>query len=184
MARAFDLIMVGALLPIGGPAAAVVAGAIALGDGGPVVFSQQRIGRGRKPFTIYKFRTMREGVVTPVGRVLRQAGLDELPQLWNVVRGDMALVGPRPLVAGDIARLGWGTPRHDVRWSVRPGIVGPVQIWSAAQCDARLSWIYDRAYVRRASVRRDLALVAAAGLCAVAGKARAARWLAPFRRWG
>jgi lipopolysaccharide/colanic/teichoic acid biosynthesis glycosyltransferase len=104
---------------------------------GPIFFRQERVGRFGKPFLIYKLRTMRnasngalvtargDGRITPVGRVLRKTKLDELPQLWNVLRGDMSLVGPRPEV-----------PRYvnldDARWrealSVRPGITDPVTL--------------------------------------------------------
>lgn len=182
MRRSADFVAALALAPLAVPVGLVAALALCVVDGGPVIFAQERVGRGRKPFTIYKFRTMRDGQVTPVGGVLRKTGLDEVPQLYNVMRGDMSLVGPRPLLLSDIARLGWDRAKFDSRWSVRPGIVGPVQIWSTMACDARLSWIYDRAYVERASLRTDMGLIAAAGMCALLGKPRAARLLSGFRR--
>ena len=74
-----------------------------------------------QPFTILKFRSMRDGRVTRIGRLIRATGLDELPQFVNILRGDMSAVGPRPLTADDVARLGWTTPQHDFRWQSRPG---------------------------------------------------------------
>ncbi|MBK9073189.1 MAG: sugar transferase [Myxococcales bacterium] len=182
MNRAADLVGVALLAPLALPLGLAATAAICVFDRGEPMFTQTRVGLGRQPFVIYKLRTMRDGQVTPVGHVLRKTGLDELPQLWNVVRGDMSLVGPRPLLHTDIARLKWDGPDYDLRWSVRPGVVGPVQLWSTRQCDARLSWVYDRGYVRQASLARDVALVGAAGLCAIFGKRRVAQVFAGWRR--
>ncbi len=124
------------------PVFAVVALAILLDDGGPVFFMQSRLGRGRAPFRIYKFRSMREGRVTRAGAWLRTTGLDELPQLVNLLRGDMSLVGPRPLTAEDVRRLGWEGAERDIRWSLRPGIAGLAQLYAGR--GARLSWFLDR----------------------------------------
>ena len=112
--------------------------AVKLSSPGPVLFKQQRIGRGGKPFVLYKFRTMyvhasgpgvtagKDRRITRVGRLLRKTKLDELPELWNIVRGDMALVGPRPEVPAFVTL-------DDVRWrqvlAVRPGITDPVTLW-------------------------------------------------------
>jgi lipopolysaccharide/colanic/teichoic acid biosynthesis glycosyltransferase len=105
--------------------------------GGPVIFRQQRIGRQGKPFTICKFRTMTvdhdgstvsvkgERRITPLGEVLRKYKLDELPELWNVLRGDMSFVGPRPDVPGYADRL---QGEDTVILSLRPGITGPASL--------------------------------------------------------
>ena len=182
MKRAADLVGVALLAPLALPLGLAATAGICVFDRGEPIFTQTRVGVARQPFVIYKLRTMRDGEVTGIGRLLRKTGLDELPQLCNVVRGDMSLVGPRPLLQSDIARLGWAGPRHDERWRVRPGVVGPVQLWSTRHCDARLSWVYDRAYVRQASLARDVALVGAAGLCAIFGKRRVAQVFAGWRR--
>src|SRR4051812_45218781 len=113
--RLFDLVgALGGLIAFS-PVMALIAAAIVLEDGWPVLFRQERLGRRRRPFTILKFRSMKDGRITRVGRVLRATGLDELPQFINILRGDMSAVGPRPLTESDVARLGWTTPRHDFR---------------------------------------------------------------------
>ena len=98
---------------------AAIAAAILLLDGRPVLFRQTRLGRGRRPFTILKFRSMRDGEVTALGRVLRSTGLDELPQLVNVLDGELSAVGPRPLTEADVQRLGWTVPAYDFRGAFR-----------------------------------------------------------------
>lgn len=153
-----------------GPALLAAMSAIRLLDGAPVLFVQERVGRGRRPFRIYKLRTMRDGAVTSVGRVLRATGLDELPQLWNVMRGDMSLVGPRPLTRGDVERLGWDRPRYDQRFAVRPGMTGPAQLQLSRHCDARISWTCDRHYVERATLATDVQILAASALYMMVGK--------------
>ncbi len=125
------------------PLLAVIALAIRLDDRGPVLFTQIRLGRARRPYRIFKFRTMRDGAVTRVGSVLRRTGLDELPQLFNVLRGEMSLIGPRPLTAADVVRLAWD--RDLPRWQVRPGISGLAQIHAGT--GARLSRFLDDRYV-------------------------------------
>jgi len=97
-----------------GPVMIAIAAAISL-DGQPVFFRQPRLGYRRRPFTILKFRSMADGEVTRVGRVLRATGLDELPQFINILRGEMSTVGPRPLTEETVTRVGWEGPNYDFR---------------------------------------------------------------------
>src|SRR5262249_4772551 len=126
--RALDVLAASAAFALFAPAAAVVALAIGWDDGGPPLFLQGRVGRGREPFTIVKFRSMRDQQVTRVGRWLRRTGVDEWPQFLNVCRGEMSVVGPRPLTSEDLRRLGWADARTDWRFAVRPGITGLSQL--------------------------------------------------------
>ena len=101
---------------------AVIAAAIVLEDGWPVLFRQERLGRRRRPFTILKFRSMRDGRITRVGRMLRATGLDELPQFINILRGEMSAVGPRPLTESDVdaARVDGAAVRFPLAGAARP----------------------------------------------------------------
>lgn len=122
-----------------------------------MLFRQRRIGRGRQPFEILKFRTMRDGQVTRVGRWLRATGIDEIPQFVNVLRGEMSVVGPRPLTAADIERLGWTEHEHDPRFQARPGITGLAQIFAGG--GAARSLELDASYATRAGLGLDTAVV-------------------------
>ena len=119
--RLFDIVGAIGGLAAFAPVMAVIAVAILIEDGRPILFRQERLGRARRAFTIVKFRSMRGERVTRVGRILRSTGLDELPQFLNILRGDMSAVGPRPLTEADVRRLGWGAPRYDFRWRVLSG---------------------------------------------------------------
>lgn len=150
---------------------AVVLGAacalsVRLTSRGPVFFRQERVGMGGAPFVCLKFRTMADGdnpiipdesVITPAGRALRRLSLDELPQLLNVVRGEMSVVGPRPTLAYQVER--W-TPRQRERLNVRPGLTGLAQVNGRND----LSWPerieFDLQYVETQSMRADLAILA------------------------
>ena len=129
--RLFDLAGAAAGLLVFALPMACVAAAILLVDGRPVLFRQRRLGRHRREFEILKFRTMRDGVVTTPGRLLRATGLDEVPQLINILRGEMSGVGPRPLTAADVDRLGWAGPEVDFRWRCKPGLTGLAQLLGA-----------------------------------------------------
>jgi len=177
--RLFDVAGAAGGLVFFSPVMAVVALAIRLDDGGPIVFRQQRLGERRVPFTILKFRSMRDHRTTRVGRVLRATGLDELPQLVNVLRGDMSAVGPRPLDAIDVARWGWDTPRHDFRWRVRPGLTGLGQLRGAGA--PRRTLALDRAYIARRSLCLDIRLIALSFAVNVLGKRRVRELLHSFR---
>jgi lipopolysaccharide/colanic/teichoic acid biosynthesis glycosyltransferase len=173
--RAFDVVgAVGGLIFFS-PIMTAIAVAILLEDGRPILFRQERLGRARRPFHIIKFRSIREDRVTRVGAILRATGLDELPQFFNILRGDMSAVGPRPLTAEDVCRLGWGTPRYDFRWSVSPGLTGLAQVMGAAP--GRLSAMLDRCYVARQSLWLDVRMVAVSFAINACGKTRVRRFL-------
>ena len=173
--RAFDIAGAAAGLAVFAPAIAAIAIAVWLDDGGPVLFRQERIGYLRRPFGILKFRTMRDGQVTRVGQVLRATGLDELPQFVNILRGEMSAVGPRPLTAADIDRLGWNTASHDFRWQCRPGLTGLAQLLGARADDAAL--VFDRIHAERWRLWLDCQLIAWSFAVNVFGKRRIRRWL-------
>jgi lipopolysaccharide/colanic/teichoic acid biosynthesis glycosyltransferase len=148
--RSIDLVLSGAGLLATVPVCAGVGAAIRVLDGSPVLFVQKRVGRDRSTFKVFKFRTMRDGRPTGIGRLLRATGLDELPQLVNVLVGDMSLIGPRPLTAADIERLGWDGPECDARWSVQPGLTGMAQL--SHRCDPDLSLRLDTYYAENTSL--------------------------------
>jgi lipopolysaccharide/colanic/teichoic acid biosynthesis glycosyltransferase len=146
--RALDLAGASLGLALASPFLAASALAIKLEDRGPVLFRQRRVGRGGEEFELLKLRTMVEGAesigagaavnrgdprITKVGRALRRLSLDELPQLWNVVRGDMSLIGPRPTLAYQVERY---TDRQRRRLDVKPGITG----WAQIHGRAALPW--------------------------------------------
>ncbi|WP_237217786.1 sugar transferase, partial [Falsiroseomonas oryziterrae] len=126
--RALDVAVAALLLVVLAPLILLVAVAVRCALGAPVLFVQPRAGLGGAPFRMLKFRSMVEGVgddaarLGRFGRALRRSGLDELPQLVNVLRGEMSLVGPRPLPPDYVARY---SPRQALRLRVRPGVAGP-----------------------------------------------------------
>ncbi len=160
--RACDLLGTALLLPLLAPLLALTALAVLLALGRPVLFRQVRAGRGGRPFTLLKFRSMAEGPgpdaerLTPFGRVLRASALDELPQLLNVLRGEMSLVGPRPL---PLDYLPLYTPRQAQRLRVRPGLAGLAQAAgrNAVPWAERLE--LDARYAARPSLRGDAAIL-------------------------
>jgi lipopolysaccharide/colanic/teichoic acid biosynthesis glycosyltransferase len=173
--RLFDIVGALAGLAVFTPAIAAIAAAIAIEDGGPVLFRQARLGYRRRPFRILKFRTMRDGRVTRVGRLLRATGLDELPQFVNILRGDMSAVGPRPLTADDVERLAWSGPQFDVRWSCRPGLTGLAQLVGARPDDDALA--LDRVHADRWRPALDCQLIVWSFAVNAFGKTRIRRWL-------
>src|SRR5437870_3198124 len=119
MKRPFDVVGATGGLMFFAPVMTAIAAAILLADGRPLLFRQTWLGRGRRPFTILKFRTMRNEQVTAIGRLLRATGLDELPQLVNVLWGDLSAVGPRPLTEADVRRLDGSCVRFPVECPAR-----------------------------------------------------------------
>jgi lipopolysaccharide/colanic/teichoic acid biosynthesis glycosyltransferase len=148
MRRLFDIVFASSLLVVTSPLLVAAAAAIKLEGEGPVLYRQTRVGRNSADFELFKLRTMVVGAeklgagyavdrgdprITRVGRVLRRLSLDELPQLWNVVRGEMSLIGPRPTLRYQVDRY---DERQRHRLDVRPGITG----WAQIHGRAKLSW--------------------------------------------
>jgi lipopolysaccharide/colanic/teichoic acid biosynthesis glycosyltransferase len=172
--RAFDIVGAIGGLVFFGPVMVGTAIAILLDDGAPVFFRQERLGRGRRPFEILKFRSMRGGRVTRIGRLLRATGLDELPQFVNILRGDLSAVGPRPITAEDAVGFGWDAPSAAGRWTVTPGLTGLAQLAARSRQE---SLILDRCYTRRRTLLFDCRLVAMSFVVNVLGKTLARRLL-------
>jgi undecaprenyl phosphate N,N'-diacetylbacillosamine 1-phosphate transferase len=173
--RTLDLLAAAGGCAAFAPLAASVAMASWLEDGGSPLFLQRRIGQGRQPFTVLKFRSMHGADITRIGRWLRRTGLDELPQLINVCRGDMSLVGPRPLTEEDVNRLGWADRGLDWRFAARPGITGLAQLLGGR--GAHASRRLDRLYLKRQSLSLDLQLIAVSFAVNIIGKPTVRRWL-------
>jgi lipopolysaccharide/colanic/teichoic acid biosynthesis glycosyltransferase len=164
--RGFDVAGSVVALVVGSPLLAVVAVLVRLSGPGPILFRQERAGRGGRPFIIYKFRTMRveadpfgaspreaaDPRLTRFGRWLRETSLDELPQLWNVLRGDMSLIGPRPLFMSQAQAF---TERQRRRLEVRPGITGLAQVQGRGEIPHETKLEFDVQYVEQASLRLD-----------------------------
>jgi lipopolysaccharide/colanic/teichoic acid biosynthesis glycosyltransferase len=181
--RGFDVaVSIAGVLALS-PLLLVVALAIKLEDGGPIFFVQRRVGRGNRFFNIYKFRSMTDNPagtdgtisttrqdkrVTRVGRLIRRSSIDELPQIFNVLRGDMSLVGPRPHAIGSQAgnKLFWEVdPRYWERHALRPGLTGLAQIRGhrgATECESDLAVRLnaDLEYLDGWSLSRDLWIIA------------------------
>jgi lipopolysaccharide/colanic/teichoic acid biosynthesis glycosyltransferase len=170
--RALDLLVASLVLLVASPLLAVAALLIKLESGGPVFYRQRRVGRGGAPFELWKLRTMVPGAeamgagiyvvegdrrITRVGRLLRRFSLDELPNLVNVLKGEMAVVGPRPTVQEQVDRY---TERQRRRLEVKPGITG----WAQVNGRTSLPWPerieLDVWYVENRSLRLDLRILA------------------------
>jgi len=137
-------------------------------QGSPLFFLQERIGIKKATFKIYKLRTMHDGKITPWGKFLRNTGLDEFPQLLNIIKGDMNFIGPRPLTGYDIKRLVWDTDYHLKRWDVKPGITGLSQL--SPICHKKASWFYDSYYSINKSVFLDISIGIQTLLVLIIGK--------------
>ena len=157
--RSIDLVLSALLMLATSPLWIVVAIAIWLEDRGPVTLRQERVGRGGVPFGMWKFRSMRDERVTKVGKLLRRYRIDELPQLVNVLTGDMSLVGPRPERPQIVARILTEVPDFDLRSLVRPGIAGLAQVSSEYETHPAVKLRYDLTYMCDWSLWLDLRLL-------------------------
>jgi lipopolysaccharide/colanic/teichoic acid biosynthesis glycosyltransferase len=180
--RALDLLLSSAGLVVSAPLWLAIAAAIKLESAGPVFFSQPRVGERGRLFEALKFRSMVDHAerevgpmqaaehdprVTQVGRVLRATAMDELPQLWNIFRGDMSFVGPRALRPDEVEVRGGGEaipldaiPGFAERTAVRPGLTGVAQIYAPRDVLRRHKFRYDRLYIKRRSFGLDVRLIA------------------------
>ena len=190
--RIIDVAISAILLSVAAPLVGLIALAIKLHSRGPVFFKQSRVGLNGRCFRMLKFRTMvpnaeellphlvafdrlpepvfklpRDPRVTRVGRVLRRTSIDELPQLWNVLRGDMSLVGPRPEEEQIVARY---EPEHLVRLQVKPGLTGPMQVNGRGNLRFEERLAVEREYIENLSIARDLRILTATASTVVAGR--------------
>jgi lipopolysaccharide/colanic/teichoic acid biosynthesis glycosyltransferase len=168
--RFFDLLISLAAIVVLSPVFAVIITAIKLGSRSPVIFRQKRAGKNGKPFMFYKFRTMKTNVdpfgpspktsddprLTKVGRFLREYSLDELPQLFNVLKGDMSIIGPRPLYISQMAE--WDE-RQKKRLLVKPGLTGLAQISGRGGLTREEKLELDVKYVETAGFWLDLKII-------------------------
>ena len=181
--RLLDLTLVLLTLPLWASVIAVLALLVLIADGRPVFFPQVRLGRRGRPFVIWKLRSMTRHPdpslrqPTALGRHLRQHGIDELPQLYNVLRGDMSLVGPRPLVTDELSRLAAHCPGFSARLALPPGLTGLPQVCCAR--GAALTAALDDHYSRRWTLSLDLAILVRTAWINLVGKRRGQRSLPP-----
>ena len=180
MKRSFDAVLASIGLAVSLPLWCLCALAIKLEDGGPVFYRQDRVGRDGDVFKALKFRSMHhhaeratgplqarydDARVTRVGRLMRATAMDELPQLWNILRGDMSFVGPRALRPGEIEHEGGmpvpleAVPGYVNRIVVRPGLTGIAQVYAPRDISRRSKFRYDRLYIRRRTFGLDMRLI-------------------------
>jgi lipopolysaccharide/colanic/teichoic acid biosynthesis glycosyltransferase len=178
--RSFDAVLASIGLTVSLPLWGLCALAIKLEDGGPVFYRQDRVGRDGDVFKALKFRSMHahaeratgplqarydDARITRVGRLMRATAMDELPQLWNILRGDMSFVGPRALRPGEIESEGGvpvaleAVPGYLNRIVVRPGLTGIAQVYAPRDISRRSKFRYDRLYIRRRTFGLDMRLI-------------------------
>ena len=193
--RVLDILLSGAALLALSPVLLAVAAAVKVSSPGPVIFSQQRFGKHRRPFRLYKFRSMRadseevlrrdpalyaeyvrnnfklpedrDPRLTPIGAFLRKTSLDEMPQLWNVLKGDMAIVGPRPIIDKEIE---WYGPLSSLLLAVKPGLVGAWVTGGRSQVGYPQRTDLELGYVKEWSLEQDLKIMARAVPTVLSGR--------------
>lgn len=175
--RLMDILLVMIMLPVALPLLGLAAILVVISMGRPVLFVQERCGLGGTPFRMYKLRTMRvrrpgevaiattigDNRITPIGRFLRRYRIDELPQLWNVLKGDMSFIGPRPEQPALSARYAQQIPAFEYRHIVRPGITGWAQVrfgYAANAAETRDKLSYDLYYTKYLSLSLDMWILA------------------------
>jgi lipopolysaccharide/colanic/teichoic acid biosynthesis glycosyltransferase len=198
--RPLDVTFSSLMLILSAPVSLLIALAIKLEDGGPIFYRQERWGRGGVRFKAYKFRTMvphsdkvfgikqaseNDERITRVGRILRATGLDELPQIINIFKGEMSFVGPRALAVGEILHEENGCrvnyeeiPDFWKRLSVRPGLTGVTTIYKAKDISPRKKFRYDLLYIQKQSFWLDLRLIIMSFWISFRGK-----WEGRGRKW-
>ena len=179
--RCLDILLASLGLLLSSPLWAVLAALVKIEDGGPVFYSQERVGQGGRVFRAWKFRSMvidaekyvgarqaahNDPRITRIGRIMRASAMDELPQLWSIFVGDMSFVGPRALRPGEIEVLGTGVlepleavPGYMDRCRVRPGLTGIAQVYAPRDIPRRNKFRYDRLYIARQSLWLDVRLI-------------------------
>jgi lipopolysaccharide/colanic/teichoic acid biosynthesis glycosyltransferase len=184
--RIFDLMLVALLAPLAVPLLFFSAILIKIEDGGSAFYSQVRLGQFRLPFSIFKLRTMRvasevngaqwasvgDNRVTKIGRVLRKTRIDELPQLWNVLKGEMSMIGPRPERPELYDKIEKEVPAFSLRLACKPGLTGWAQVnypYGASIQDSRNKMLYDLFYITRASFLFDLRIASRTVVAMVRG---------------
>lgn len=170
MKRSFDVLLALLGLPLAVPLMLICGAAIRLTSSGPALFAQKRVGMFERPFTCYKLRTMKFGAgdapthematsaVTPLGKHLRRLKLDELPQLWNILRGEMSFVGPRPCLPSQTSLI--AARRRYGLHTMRPGLTGVSQVLGIDMSDPERLAESDATYLDSISLRTDIWLVA------------------------
>jgi lipopolysaccharide/colanic/teichoic acid biosynthesis glycosyltransferase len=171
--RGLDLLVAGFALAASVPVWIVIASAILLEDGWPILYPQLRVGQGGRVFTAYKFRSMirdaekdleprladvNDPRITRAGRILRKTALDEMPQLINIFKGDMSWVGPRPERPEFVRRFLREIPGYHLRHQVRPGLTGAAQVYGRYHTEAAQKLRYDLYYLRHRGLWLDLRL--------------------------
>jgi sugar transferase (PEP-CTERM system associated) len=175
--RGMDILIAGLGLLLTAPLMALVAVAVRLTSPGPALYHQERVGKNGRTFTVHKFRSMRQDAeaatgavwsvqndrrVTPIGRILRRTRLDELPQFWNVIVGDMSMVGPRPERPEFVSALTRQIPFYGQRHAVQPGLTGWAQVrhsYGSSVEDALQKLQYDLYYIKHMSIAFDLVII-------------------------
>ncbi len=200
--RLFDMFLSAVGLALSLPVWVVAALAIKWEDGGPVFYRQRRVGKKGREFAALKFRSMRRDAeekwgaipaaendprITRVGRFLRATAMDELPQLWNILRGDMSFVGPRPEWADLVTGFRKAIPSFDRRHVVQPGLTGLAQIYGHSELPRRQKLRYDLFYIEKQSFWLDLRLIGISFLVTFLGKwedrgTKLPRWVVHGRR--
>ncbi len=174
--RAFDVLISLVLLVPAAPIMALTALLIRLESPGPVIYRQDRVGLHEREFTVYKFRSMRtdaekdgavwasanDSRVTRVGKFIRKVRIDELPQIWNILKGDMSFIGPRPERMAFVTKLKEHIPYYSLRHTVKPGLTGWAQVcypYGASEEDSRRKLEYDLYYVKNMSILLDIHII-------------------------
>ena len=183
--RFFDMLLSGVGMVLAAPIGALIALAIKIGDYNSVFYGQDRLGRDSRVFAILKFRSMvpdaekqtgavwakeNDPRITRVGRVLRATAMDELPQLWNIFKGDMSFVGPRAERPDLVDKFSQYIPGYRDRFRVRPGLTGLAQVYGQYDSPPRHKLKYDKLYIRRQSFCLDLKLILLSFLITFKGK--------------